>query len=183
MNIVSRIVSQLSLSNGDTAILLKELRNMDITKGPFPPSVYAVKKFHLSKTKKWKITQTKINICVPETKEGVQKVLCPSHGLQVVHLDLWKVVESLFEDPEHARNAFWRYQPKVNDDGEQMYSELNTANWWKQMNEEHPGSDILPLIFSSDGCQVFYPRKATDHFDKCDMNINNSSHFKPLVYT
>ncbi len=133
---------------------MKELSKIDFNMGKWPTNVQALKKYQLAQTKHWKISEMLITSPSPLTDDGTLKVVIPKCGLHLVHLDMWKVIESLFEDNEHAINSFWRYENNENVEGEKAFSELNTGNWWKQMNSAHPDKDILAVILASDGCQV-----------------------------
>jgi hypothetical protein len=150
--ILSRLFNKLSLSDGDCKVLLEELRLLD-NKSPIP-SLKDIRDAELAVLRDCKFIVEPISLSVPTSATGGNMITNPEQ-LQVMHFDLWDVVQDLLADPELANACEWKFRPRETSEGARAYDEVVSAQWWQE-EQQHCGSktNILALIFASDEVPV-----------------------------
>ena len=96
------------------------------------------------------------DIPIPISRTGVRMVN-PWQDLKCVTYDIFEVAQDLLNDGEHADYAKFQYSPEFDDDGNQVYGEVWSANWWKR-EQALLGADanILAFILYIDETHVTY---------------------------
>ena len=125
---------------------------------PFPESVFELKEVE-------KAVLTKGNLRVvdfsdldsPVSRYNVAMV-SPGKDMRCVTYDFKHIVQDLLNDGDHGQYAVFKYEGDFsNVDGQRIYSELWTANWWRRQQESlGENTNVLVPIFYMDETPVSY---------------------------
>jgi len=75
--------------------------------------------------------------------------------VRVHYYDLWEVVKASFlVDAAHAPRLVFVHRPVYADDGDRVYSELWTGDWWRDAGERHRDRDIVAVVLHIDDTPV-----------------------------
>ncbi|KAG1731114.1 uncharacterized protein EDB91DRAFT_1238998 [Suillus paluster] len=89
-----------------------------------------------------------------------EQIVIAGEAFDVYYRDIIECIKALFSDPNFA--DFLVFAPECHyadeDETVRLYHEMHTGKWWwncqKQLDHEHPGATIIPVIISSDKTQV-----------------------------
>jgi hypothetical protein len=94
---------------------------------------------------------------IPTSRYNV-KMVSSGGDMRCVTYDLKHVVQDLLNDGDHGQYAIFKFTPETSDvNGQRIFSELWTANWWeRQQLELGPEANILVPLFYMDETPVSY---------------------------